>query len=496
MRKLTRLLFTSVSICSLNAALFGCMPQQQNEIEQLRADVAALRQEVAALKTPPAASVTASNALTNKDEQKKSTESQATPTPVANDEFVELEKRFDEEKRDAKWARLREAPLLTAFSKHIKGSGAALNTVICKASLCRAVVLVPKGRAASYKPIDNVWAGTKLIAHARPAYGEKTRWAYVFARHEKDIPELGAERVDPLKLAQSNPELVLATQVTSEGATAAPVNVAPAASDAKPATKLAVAGKVAEPAKPVEPVHAAVTPAKPAAPVAKLEAPAAKAGSVPGTASSPAAPATPAVKDVTASTSVKTPTKTIPASAAKLPATENVVAPAVAPVAPAGEVKAPAANAGVGVNPKKPETEIAGAAAVKAPATTAVKAPATTAVKAPATTAVKAPATTAVKAPATTAVKAPATTGKATAGATDTATKVTDATGKSASESATKATDTANKLPSTEKAPSSTATTTKAATTTAKKAATGTEPAKPIVSATAEVKASPAPSAK
>src|SRR5690606_19152368 len=111
----------------------GCMPQNQDQIEQLRAELTALKTEVAALKanTVAAPASQAGPAETQEHSAAAAANAENTPdsaTSSAIDWETALEKH-DKEERDLAWSRLREPDLFTAAKAHIKLYGASLNGV-------------------------------------------------------------------------------------------------------------------------------------------------------------------------------------------------------------------------------------------------------------------------------------------------------------------------------------------------------------------------------
>lgn len=358
----------------------GCMPQNQDQIEQLRAELTALKTEVAALKAnAPAASATQAEQA---DEQELSAAAAAasgehTPdsTPSsAIDWEVALEKHNKEE-RDLSWSRMREPDLFTAAKAHIKLYGASLNGVRCKTTTCLITVNVPKKPKAEYAVMTNPWAGADMLAHSKSIYSGRTLWSYLLTRHDKDTKEAGAERVNPIELAKSNPELVHApvlVEATSlahnqpeqkPASTSAPTAAGaeatkPAASAeaAKPAAAPSAAPqqstavtKAAEPAKPAQAKTEAAAPtqqptAKPAAvegskptevaaakPAQPNPAEAKTAAPKPASASAPAAPK-PASQPAPETKTAPKPTEVKPVAA---PAVDTKPAATAAPAAPA-----------------------------------------------------------------------------------------------------------------------------------------------------------------
>jgi hypothetical protein len=276
----------------------GCMPQNQDQIDQLRAELTALKTEVASLKgTTPAASTPdatppvapGASATPASSAGTAGTAPSTAVSAVGFDWDAAIEKH-DKEERDAAWSRLREPDLFTAAKAHIKVYGASLNGVRCKATSCLITINVPKKPKAEYAIMSNPWAGTDMFAHSKGIYSGRTLWSYLLTRHEKDTKEAAADRVNPAELAKKSPEQIHATvlvastsntEVKAEGkpteaakpAAAKPVAVKPAA--AKPAGE---APKAAEPAKPVAeaPKPAGVEVTKPAEAKAVAAKPAAK----------------------------------------------------------------------------------------------------------------------------------------------------------------------------------------------------------------------------
>ncbi len=206
----------------------SCMPQNQDEIAQLRAELSALKTEVATLKSEQAAP--ASNpALTEvaakdagDDQSAKLGPDGASPAASAPAGFNwdEAIAKHDKDKRDLTWSRLREPALVAAAKEHIKPYGASLNTARCKEDSCVLTINVPKKPKAAYEPMANPWAQSPMYAQSKPIYSGRVLWTYLLPRHEKDTKEAGAERVNPAELAKQHPELVQPTIVlnTTEAA--------------------------------------------------------------------------------------------------------------------------------------------------------------------------------------------------------------------------------------------------------------------------------------
>jgi hypothetical protein len=272
--------------CAGPLGVIACVPQNQDELQQLRAEVATLASEVEALKAQrqeeapePAAATPASTATA------------AAPAPAPKPSWEEQIKGFKSEKKDRAWARLREAPLLKVATEHIKGSGASLQSVSCKTTGCLIVVDVPQKSRVPYQPLTNPWAGTDLTTHTKPTYAKRTRWSYLLSRHEKDYEKFGAERVDPLQAAKAGeptrPAVAASSQkqevAAAEPTASQPVSTSAPAASAPPSENEAeppkASGKAMDkPAAKLAPQKSAPkTPAPPAA----SAAPPAKAAAAP-----------------------------------------------------------------------------------------------------------------------------------------------------------------------------------------------------------------------
>lgn len=301
----------------------GCMPQNQNELEQMRAELATLKAEVAALKANEAPSgTTASSAVPVAPEAGATPQAEGTSVPktATTEDWTAALEQHENEKRDAEWARLREPALFEVAKDHIKEYGASLNSVRCKATSCLLTINVPKKPKQAYEPMSNPWAEVTMLAHAKPIYSGRTLWSYLLPRHERDTATAADGRVNPVEVARATPERAGTTVVVGSEAGASTTASAPA--------EKAASGAAASPG-------------------------AASKGAAPGSAAAPSPPATQApvasgAKPATASTSTAASKGTAAsqtASAAPQAAKPAEKSPAAAPQAPAAQ-RDPAAKPG------------------------------------------------------------------------------------------------------------------------------------------------------
>lgn len=302
----------------------GCMPQNQDEIAQLRADLTALKAEVATLKgetTAPSSTADAAQAALPQTDgptapgAHASNDAEADSASTSDANWEEALEKHDKEERDAAWSRLREPDLFTAAKAHIKLYGASLNGVRCKTTSCLITINLPKNPKTDYVPLANPWAQTEALAHAKPIYSGRTLWSYLLTRHEKDTKEAGAARVNPMELAEKNPELVRPTVLVASDTTE---------------TKVATKASPTKSADAAKPAATALPNAKPTA------SPTAKTTQTSTTAKPDAAKPAEADKAQAATVASKpeaTPAAAKPADAAKATSAAKPVEPAKAPEA-------------------------------------------------------------------------------------------------------------------------------------------------------------------
>lgn len=322
----------------------ACMPQNQNELEQMRAELATLQAEVAALKTSTPENAQAANAAATQQTAEAAGGPSAEPESAetaANNSAADWQaalEQHEKEKRNAAWARLREPALFNLAKEHIKQYGASLNSVRCKETSCLVTINVPKAPKQAYEPLTNPWAEVTMLAHAKPIYAGRTLWSYLLPRHEKDTPE-ASERVNPLELASQKPELVTPTVViaTAAGTTETGSQKATTASKPKPSTTAAGAKTAARadapaaqsPAGKKAPTTAA---ANPASNQAQSPSAGAQAKSTPQSAPGKTGTTTPVAARKSETAPAQPPTSNAPAKPNAEPA-ENPKA------SPAGEAK-------------------------------------------------------------------------------------------------------------------------------------------------------------
>lgn len=260
-----------VALCAIaGGALFGCMTNNQAEVDQLRAQLKAAQDELAALKsqptaapssTPPAAAV-AQQPATGADAPAP----EAQPVAPAAPPFEDAKKTFEAEEKDAEWAVKRQKGLLDAARAHIKDYGATLNSVVCKKTMCAVVIDVPEKPKQPYEAMPNPWAETSVAIGKEPIYNKQTRWTYLISRHAKDHPNQGEQRVDPLALAQPEKAAAKPKQLAAAPKPAAAPAAPKAASNAGPANAKSQPKAVeAAPAPKAKPAPAAKAVSAPAA---------------------------------------------------------------------------------------------------------------------------------------------------------------------------------------------------------------------------------------
>jgi hypothetical protein len=260
-----RLASAVLALTSLVGGIAACVPQNQAELDQLRAQLKAAQDENAMLRAQqgPGAQPAATAAPAAAEPAPASTNAAAAPPASATPPFEEAWKAFEAEKRDAEWALKREKGVLDAAKEHIAKYGAAINSIRCKTTVCALVIDVPEKPKAPYVEFSNPWAETQMSVAEKPIYAKQTRYTYLLHRHTKDYPSFAEQRVDPLALAKSQ-----------QKASAA----APAAAASPPTPPTSAAQAAAKPAPAAKP---AAPPAYPPAPSATVQPVAAPAGQPP-----------------------------------------------------------------------------------------------------------------------------------------------------------------------------------------------------------------------
>jgi hypothetical protein len=297
----------------------GCVSyqQHQDELAQVRAELSALKAEIQTLKggaqptaDAPSPSQTAAAADASQVEEQDRVSPPADPE-VSLATWEEALKKHNDEPRDLTWSRTREPDLFALAKTHIKPYGASLNGVRCKTSSCLITINVPKDPKVAYEPLSNPWAQTQMLSHHKSIYSGRTLWSYLLERHDKDTKEAGAERVNPLELAQKNPELVKPSVLVgaSSGtqlAAAQPHTAGQAAPTAQATPAAAAHGTPSTQATPAPSVaqrSLALTAAKPAGTATSAATPA-------STATTPAKPATTATTAAKPAATVTKPSST------------------------------------------------------------------------------------------------------------------------------------------------------------------------------------------
>lgn len=324
----------------------GCVSyqQHQDEMAQLRAELSALKTEVETLKGGPEQTADApsvSETADAADESHAKDDDDVSPpseTQVSLATWEDALEKHNDEPRDLAWSRAREPELVALAKAHIKSSGASLNGVRCKTTSCLITVNVPKDPKVTYDPLDNPWAQTQMLSHHKPIYSGRTLWSYLLDRHDKDTKEAGAERVNPLELAQKSPELVrpsvvvaVASPTTEASPNSPTAKSTPAASPSNTAAQTASS----TPAGQASAKTAAQTASSKPAATSPSKAPAAGASTK---TSSPSSDTSSKASSTASSAAAKTTTPQKPASSSAAQATQKQAA------ASSSATKAPASR--------------------------------------------------------------------------------------------------------------------------------------------------------